>query len=146
MDPRLLTACRLLMEVTAAQLERAEASGLEDESAGQDLETPEPVAGDNPQFDPGRFASMKQRRHTPPGAPGQTRTAPGAPGTTAPAAQAASFAAPGRHPAWAADMTAPPVAATGGAGTVFPVPQDMPVAAMTMQDISDHFERDARRY
>jgi hypothetical protein len=178
MDARILTACRLLMEVAAAQLSEAAASAGRDGDSPVTREAgalPFSAPGDNPRFEPARFAALRRDAEAPspasapPAAPALSlaavqsvpaasepapepyRPAP-APAPRAPSpetvsprdASAAPFAP---RPVWAAESAAEPAPALASA-PAYPLPESAqaPVAALTMKDISDHFERDARRY
>ena len=156
MDSRLLKACQLLMEVAAAQLAEAgeepnfqspDEFGWERRSSSEpepvrtrrprpnDATEPITVYGDNPNFDPARFTALRR---------GETAATPMF-DPVLDATVRTPFAVP---PAYASEENheirnvREPAVRQENRDAV----RDGPAATLTMRNISDHFERDARRY
>ena len=161
MDGRLLKACQLLMEFAAAQLEQTADDGEQgSEDTGQGTgdrgqrsadekqwTTDRPMTdyGDNPNFDPARFDELRRV-----GAAAAAPASVSEPGfesgpmkmekTVAP--EAPLFPTPPRS----AFSVQPLTHESEARRESQTVRSGGPTASLTMRDISDHFERDARRY
>jgi len=172
MDSRLLTACRLLMEVAAAQLDGQGRQTVNNEQRTVDTDElrtgnhahrePEPPVityGDNPNFDPARFAELRRGQQETVVRPHADTVVPepepirtlerGGWGENG--EEFIDYVYPNEPPGSQRPMTiaqrpapAPPLS-TLNSPLSTPGPSGPP-ATLTMQDISDHFERDARRY
>jgi len=105
------------------------------------------VYGDNPNFDPVRFAELRSGRTDSVVQQPEAESAAPIPEPTPAEVFRPPFVTPpayGWDAAGGAVLNVPPLPEPPRA---FPAPEPAgPVAALTMRDISDHFERDARRY
>ena len=134
MDKRILTACRLLMEVALSQIGEAESNLVETESD----------AASNPQFEREAFERLRQ---------GQTADNPSkqtAEKVPDDFVKTASHERGEDSPSDRKAVLDPPVHAihwhTGSKAPAADTASDAPERTDSMRAISEYFERDARRY